>query len=208
MNFDFSEEERKFQFELESTLAGFIAEENLGEGDSGITGEIVEKCLHILAGNRYLNLGLEKSDIALGGSLNLMACMEILAAASQTLYLAVEMSTRMFGRIIRMWGTREQKAHLLPLLKAGEILGAVALSEDAMNVHNDPLATEGIEKGDDIQVSGDKSFVVNGPVADWIAVVGRIHDQDAVFLVERGSQGLLVHEPLSTLGYENVAISG
>jgi alkylation response protein AidB-like acyl-CoA dehydrogenase len=208
MNFDFSEEERKFQFELENTLAGFIAEENLGEGDSGITGEIVEKCLHILAGNGYLNLGLEKSDIALGDSLNLMACMEILAAASQTLYLAVEMSTRMFGRIIRMWGTREQKAHLLPLLKAGEILGAVALSEDAMNVHNDPLATEGIEKGDDIQVSGDKSFVVNGPVADWIAVVGRIHDQDAVFLVERGSQGLLVHEPLSTLGYENVAISG
>ncbi len=208
MNFDFSEEEQKYHLELESTLAGFIAEENLGEGDSGITGEIVEKCLHILAGNGYLKLELEKSDTAPGGSLNLMACMEILASASQTLYLAVEMSTRMFGRIIRMWGTREQKAHLLPLLTAGEILGAVALSEDAMNVHNDPLATEGIEKGDDIQVSGDKSFVVNGPVADWIAVVGRIHDQDAIFLVERDSQGLLVHEPLSTLGYENVAISG
>ena len=68
MNFDFSEEERKYHLELESTLAGFIAEENLGEGDSGITGEIAEKCLHVLAGNRYLNLGLEKSDIALGGS--------------------------------------------------------------------------------------------------------------------------------------------
>ena len=94
MNFDFSEEERKYHLELESTLAGFIAEENLGEGDSGITGEIVEKCLHVLAGNGYLNLGLEKSDTALGGSLNLMACMEILASASQTLYLAVEIVER------------------------------------------------------------------------------------------------------------------
>ena len=72
---------------------------------------------------------------------------------------------------------------LLPLLKTGQILGAVALSEDTMNVHNDPLETEGIEKGDDIRISGVKNFVVNGPVADWIAVVGRMHDKDVIFLM-------------------------
>jgi alkylation response protein AidB-like acyl-CoA dehydrogenase len=208
MNFDFCEEERRFHVELESTLAGFVAEENLGDGGAGITTEIARKGLHILSGKGYLNLGLKKSEAAQGGSLMLMACMEILAAASQSLYLTTEMSTRMFGRIIHAWGTREQKRQLLPLLQNGEILGAVALSEDALNVHNDPLKTEGIEKGDDIQLSGVKNFVVNGPVADWIAVVGRMHDQEAIFLVERGSQGLLVHEPLSTLGYEDVAISG
>ncbi len=208
MNFDFSEEERNFHLELESTLAGFIAQESLGEGDSGINGEVVRKCLRLLAGNGYLNLGLENSAAAQGGSLNLMACMEVLAAASQSLYLAVEMSTRMFGRIIRVWGTREQKTQLLPLLEAGEILGAVALSEAAMNVHNDPLETEGVEKGHNIQVSGVKNFVVNGPAANWIAVVGKMQEQLAVFLVERGSQGLQVHEPIATLGYENVAISG
>ncbi len=208
MNFDFSEEERKFHLELDSTLAGFIAQENLGEGDSGISGEIVRKCLRMLSENGYLSLGLENPDAVQGGTLNLMACMEILAAVSQSLYLATEMSTRMFGRIIHTWGTREQKMHLLPLLKTGEILGAVALSEDAMNVHNDPLETEGVEKGDDIRISGVKNFVVNGPVADWIAVVGRMHDQEVIFLVEKGSQGLLVHKPLSTLGYEDVAISG
>jgi alkylation response protein AidB-like acyl-CoA dehydrogenase len=208
MNFDFSEEERRFHLELENTLAGFVAEENLSQGTSGITVEIVRKCLHILSVNGYLNLGLEEPDAAQGGSLNLIACMEILATASQSLYLATEMSTRMFGRIIHTWGTREQKMQLLPLLKTGEILGAVALSEETMNVHNDPLATEGIEKGEDVQVSGIKNFVVNGPVADWIAVVGRMRDQEAIFLVERGSPGLLIHEPLSTLGYEDIPISG
>jgi len=207
MNFDFSEEERQFHLELESSLARFVTEENLGGGDSGITGAIIQKGLQILANKGYLSLGLETSETSPGGSLNLMTGMEILAAVSQSLYLSVEMSTRMLGRLIFTWGTREQKTRLLPGLKAGQILGAVALSEDAMNVHNEPLKTEGIEKGDDIQVSGVKSFVVNGPVADWIAVVGRMYDQDAIFLVERGSQGLLVDEPLSTLGYEDVAIS-
>ena len=208
MNFDFSEEERKFHLELGSTLAGFIVQENLGQGDSGISGEILRKCLHVLSDNGYLNLGLENSDPVQGGTLHLMACMEILAAASQSLYLATEMSTRMFGRIIHTWGTREQKMQLLPLLKTGKILGAVALSENSMNVYNDPLETEGIEKGDDIRISGVKNFVVNAPVADWVAVVGRMHDQEVIFLVEKGSHGLLVHKPVSTLGYEDVAISG
>ena len=162
----------------------------------------------MLAHIGYLNLGLESSGTASGETLNLMACMEILAAESQALYLTVEMSTRMFGRIIHRWGTREQKGQLLPLVKAGHLLGAVALSEEAMNVYNDPLKTEGVEVGDAIQVSGVKNFVVNGPVADWVAVVGRMHDREAIFLVERGSQGLQVRQPLATLGYENVPISG
>ncbi len=208
MNFDFSEEERKFHLMLENDLAGFVAKENLGTGDTGISGETFRKCLRMLAGNKYLNLGLEASEKAPGGSVHLSACMEILAAASQTLYLGVEMSTRLFGRIIHAWGTREQKALLMRQLMAGKILGAVALSEDAMNVHNDPLGTKGIETGGGVQVSGVKNFVINGPTADWIAVVGRMHDREAVFLVEKESQGLLTHEPLATLGYEDVPICG
>jgi alkylation response protein AidB-like acyl-CoA dehydrogenase len=207
MNFDFSAEERQFNLELENSLARFLSEENLGDGDSGITEATIQKCLRMLAKIGYLNLGLETSEASPGESLKRMTGMEILAAVSQSLYLSVEMSTRMLGRLIHTWGTREQKTQLLTRLKAGQMFGAVALSEDAMNVHNERLKTEGVEKGDDIQVSGFKNFVVNGPLADWIAVVGRMHDQEAIFLVERGSPGLRVGEPLSTLGYEDVAIS-
>jgi alkylation response protein AidB-like acyl-CoA dehydrogenase len=143
-----------------------------------------------------------------GDSLHLLAGQEILAVFSQSLYLTVEMSVRMFGSMVRLWGTPEQQAQLLPELQSGKILGAVALSEDALNVINDPLKTEGIRKDKIIRVSGKKSYVVNAPWADWIAVVGRMQDQTAIFLVDKHTNGLQIEVPLKPLGYEAAAIAG
>ncbi len=208
MNFDFSESEWKFQRELTQALAGLETPEKMHAESHAGGPEWISRFQQILADVGYLNLGFKISGRKTGDSLHLMASQEILAAFSQSLYLTVEMSTRMFGSVVQFWGTPAQQAQLLPDLQTGKILGAVALSEDAMNVNNDPLKTEGIEHDNGIQVSGKKTFVVNAPWANWFAVVGRMQDRRAIFLVEKNTKGLTIDTPLKTMGYEAAAIAG
>jgi len=208
MDFDFSEREQKFYRKMTQALSGHEAPEKLGTDSKGAIPEWVSRFQQILAEVGYLKLGFKLPGQADGDSLHLLAGQEILAAFSQSLFLLVEMSVRMFGSIIQLWGTPEQQAHLLPDLRSGTVLGAVALSEDAMNVSNDPLKTAGIENGNSIQVSGKKNYVVNAPWADWIAVVGCMHDRSAIFLVEKNTQGLQIDAPQKTMGYRAAAIAG
>ncbi len=84
----------------------------------------------------------------------------------------------------------------------------MALSEDGMNVTNDPFTSEGIDHGSGILLSGKKSYVVNAPWADWFAVVGRMQDQTAIFLVDKNTKGLTIGTPLKTMGYEAAGIAG
>ena len=208
MNFDFSEGELKFHQALAQALEGKETPESQSEAENKVLPDWVGSYHRILADVGYLELGFKVPEQENGNSLHLLACQEILAAFSQSLYLTVEMSVRMFGSIIRFWGTKEQQSQLLPDLNSGKIFGAVALSEDAMNVTNGPLKTEGFERNDRIQVAGKKTYVVNAPWADWIAVVGRMQDQTAVFLLEKNTPGLTIDTPLITLGYETAAIAG
>ncbi len=208
MNFDFSESEQKFHQELAQALVALEPPERLQVGSKAAIPEWISRFQKLLAELGYFDLGFKMPGQEAGDSLHLMASQDILAAFSQSLYLTVEMSARMFGRIVQFWGTPEQQAQLLPKLKSGNILGAVALSEDAMNVTNDPLKTEGIEQDTVIQVSGKKSYVVNAPWADWVAVVGCMHDQTAIFLVDKHNKGLQIDAPLNPMGFEAAAIAG
>jgi len=208
MNFDFSEAEKQFHSALESTIAEVMDRKQQKTGDLAHHQNFFRNCQNVLAGIGYLDLGLRSSANSPGSTLHLMACQERLAAASPAVYLTVEMSSRMFGRILHRWGTQAQKDMLLSALTSGALLGAVAISENAMNVTNDPLTTVGIEKDNHIQLSGIKNYVINGPVANWIAVVGQLQDRPAVFLVDTHASGIVVHETLSTMGYEDVAIAG
>ena len=85
----------------------------------------------------------------------------------------------------------------------------MALSEHRMNIENDPFQTTGIPIGDGFSVTGSKGHVVNGPMADWIAVAGKIHgrEEPVFFLIETDRKGLFVGNRRITLGYEGVPVS-
>ncbi|MBI5590494.1 MAG: acyl-CoA dehydrogenase family protein [Deltaproteobacteria bacterium] len=201
MDFDFSFAEQTLFKDIQDRIKGYIEGKNLEIQDSCK----VEDALAILGKTPYLKLGLDTPD-GFGGT-SLMGAMETLAALSPSLYLSVEMSTRLFGSLVAMWGSDEQKKQWLAPLMKGQFLGAVALSEDALNVDNDPLKTIGVQNGDFLNITGDKTYVVNGPVADRIAVAGLMNGRLALFIIEHGTDGLVAGEPFSTLGYEGVAIS-
>jgi alkylation response protein AidB-like acyl-CoA dehydrogenase len=201
MNFDFSLAEQAFFKDIQDRIKAYADGKNLETQDF----PQVKDALAILGKTPYLKLGLETPE-GFGG-ISLMGAMETLAALSPSLYLSIEMSTRFFGGIVATWGNDRQKAQWLAPLMMGKLLGAVALSEDSLNVDYDPLKTTGTRDGDFLNITGEKTFVVNGPVADRIAVAGQMNGRLALFIVEKGASGLCSGDPFSTLGYEGTAIS-
>jgi alkylation response protein AidB-like acyl-CoA dehydrogenase len=114
---------------------------------------------------------------------------------------------RLFGRLIASFGTPEQRNEILPPMKEGQRIGAVALSETGTSIENPPLNTTALSREGGFQLDGAKGHVVNAPIADWIAVAGNLEEDIVLFLIEKGAEGLAVDERLSTLGYHGVTIS-
>lgn len=151
----------------------------------------------------YLSIGLEEGK----NSKELLAAREVLAGLRPSLFLAVEVSTRVFGRLLAIYGTPDQKTELLPALREGRIIGAVGLTEEGMSLKGNPLETQATRDGEGFRVNGTKGHVVNGPAADWMAVAGRLYAGIAFFLLSNPSEGLLCEDRIPTFGYEDVAVS-
>ena len=205
MNFDFGETEKaicekiKGLFDADSMAA--LA--NLENGDVNDIRDATMKWLMVLGQTGYLTPGLDDGKNNVG----LTAIQESLAAISPSLYLTVEVTARIFGRLVAVYGTPDQKDEIIPSLQEGRLIGAVAISEDAMNIENDPLNTSAVNNDEGFLVSGSKGHVVNGPIADWIAVAAKTGDGLAFFLVKKETEGLGIGQRLSMLGYDGLAIS-
>jgi len=207
MNFDFAQREQKLFKELNDIMLEMAGEKNLEEKDPDNAEKSLRESLSRLAETSYLKLGIVL-DENIPGLCGMMGAMEIVSSFSQSLYLSVEMSTRLFGRIVSTFGNKEQKKKwLLPVLY-GKKLGAVALSEKSMNIDNDPMTTSGVRENGFIKISGAKNYVINGPIADFTAVAGIIENKPAIFVIEKGAKGLITGKQLATMGYDGLPISG
>lgn len=205
MNFDIGEKERIISERIRGLFDpdSMAAISRLEKGDLRDLRQVLLHWMGRLSQTGYLSLGLDEGK----NSVALVACRESLAEISPSLFLAVEASIRVFGRIISVYAAPEQKADILPALQEGRIIGAVGLSEQGMNIEGNPINTSGTPGGDGFRLSGSKCHVVNAPIADIIAVAGRVKDRLAFFLVEKGNQGLLAGPRFSLLGYGGAAVS-
>jgi len=93
-----------------------------------------------------------------------------------------------------------RRANSLMILKKGRLIGAVALSEGGMNIENDPLRTDGERVGESFFVNGEKNHVVNAPIADWIAVAGKVEENIVFFVIKKDTEGLSIGQRISTMG--------
>jgi alkylation response protein AidB-like acyl-CoA dehydrogenase len=207
MNFDFTEKEQKLFKELQDIMTGLAGEAKLEEKDPGRSEMLVRKALNRLAKTAYLKLGTIKDEDA-GGLCAMMGAMETVSSYSQSLFLSIEMSARLFGRIISAFGTGEQKKRWLSPVLSGEAVGSVALSEKAMNIDNEPMTAAGVRENGFVRINAEKSYVINGPVADFTAVVGIMDNKSAIFIVEKGAGGLIPGKRLDMVGFDGAAVSG
>lgn len=202
MNFDFPENQQTFRAKLKELLDPAEHAPSAGldaEGSRTALAAAMKK----LAEAGYLSPGLRSGK----NSPHLLAVQEVLAATAPSLFLSAEASTRVFGRLVAVYGKDDQKNEILPALTEGRLIGAVGLTEGGMNLAGNPLQTRGARQGEGYRVSGNKGHVVNAPVADLIALAGECDDGPAFFLIPNPANGLLIGERLQTLGYDGTVIS-
>ncbi|WP_322867180.1 acyl-CoA dehydrogenase family protein [Aquicoccus sp. G2-2] len=74
---------------------------------------------------------------------------------------------------ISLFGTDAQKRQWLPMTRAGKALSAFALSEPASGSDVANMTLEAVRDGDDYVLSGEKTWISNGGIADVYTVFAR-----------------------------------
>lgn len=128
------------------------------------------------------------------------------ARFSPSMALAIETSCRLYGWLIACYGNEaQQERHLAPLHQ-GDLIGTVAVSE-SLSHFPEGLRTQGRKKNGAFLLRGRKTLVVNAPLADRLAVYGKIEEQTAFFLLPRHLPGLEYEGPLNTLGFDHLFLA-
>ncbi len=140
--------------------------------DQGYTGIIFEE--------EYGGVGLGKVELIL-----------LMEEAGRALLPGPFFSTIVLaGSVIDALGTAEQKKkHLAPICR-GEARASVAVLEDTASWDLNDIRMAAVGG----QLSGEKRFVSDAAVADWILVLAR----NGVFVVEKGSPGLTI-SPMASM---------
>lgn len=110
------------------------------------------------------------------------------------------------GVPVSRFGTLEQKARFLPRVCDGESLCAHAITEPESGSDAFSMRTCAVPRDDNYVLNGSKTFISNGPIAD-LFVVYAMTDRSrgalggaTAFLVERGTPGFKVGEPIRKMG--------
>src|SRR5262249_31221792 len=90
---------------------------------------------------------------------------------------------------ILTFGSAEQKARWLPKLQSGEAIGCFGLTEPQFGSNPAGMLTKARQQGSQWLISGEKTWITNGSVADVAVVWARTDQGIQGFLVERGAAG-------------------
>jgi hypothetical protein len=110
--------------------------------------------------------------------------------------------------VVPLWqfGSEEQKRRYLPGLCGGTLIGVHAMTEPESGSDAFALRTRGVRDGDGFRITGTKTFISNGPVADLVIVFAATdpakgyHGGVTAFLVERGAPGFEVTQRFEKMG--------
>jgi len=119
-----------------------------------------------------------------------------------------------FGINAQMWsvqrpiikfGSQAQKKNYLPKLICGDFIGAHGMSEPSSGSDSYSLLTRAEKKGDAYVLNGSKTLISNAPVADLFLIFATVDKSRGfmgvtVFLIEKGTPGLSVTEPMKKMG--------
>ncbi|HZQ28054.1 MAG TPA: acyl-CoA dehydrogenase family protein [Acidimicrobiales bacterium] len=110
--------------------------------------------------------------------------------------------------LLKLHGTDEQKARLLPRMAAGEVRGALSLSEPDAGSDTNALRCKATPDGDEYIIDGTKMWVTNGERSGVVALAARTPEGITCFMVEKEPgpryQGITVSKQIGKLGYKGV----
>ncbi len=138
----------------------------------------------------------------------------------RTLTCSPMLSTAILGATAIAHGaTLELQSELLPKIASGDLVLALASDERSRHAPSH-IATRAVAAGNGFSISGAKSFVLDGHIADKLIVVARTHGADTdtngitLFLLDRNIAGITVQRTImadsrnaAELTLENVVAS-
>lgn len=106
---------------------------------------------------------------------------------------------------IERFGTAEQQQRFLPGMCDGSIIGVQAMTEPEAGSDAFSLRTLARDDGDDVVLTGSKTFITNAPIADVLVVFATTDPAKgwaglSAYLVERDTPGLSVGAPMEKMG--------
>ncbi|MGB3030816.1 MAG: acyl-CoA dehydrogenase family protein [Candidatus Microthrix parvicella] len=103
------------------------------------------------------------------------------------------------------YASEDLKATWLPKMASGEAIGAIAMTEPGTGSDLQGIRTTAVRDGDEFVISGAKTFISNGYLADFVLVVARTDPEGggqgfSMFLVETDREGFSRGKNLKKLG--------
>ncbi|PHM46212.1 putative acyl-CoA dehydrogenase [Xenorhabdus mauleonii] len=163
--------------------------------------------VHKLAQNGWLG-GLARSengglgfDATTFGLLNMA-----IGAGSGSLTGLLNVHSMML-KTIEEWGTQDQKQRFLASLVRGEIIGAFAQTEVSAGGDSKNLSTQFTDSGDELSVTGQKSWITFAQIADLFLVFGKYQGLDTAVLVPKDTPGLTITAKKNMLGFKSAYLA-
>jgi len=148
-----------------------------------------------------------------GSLLTCTLAWEELARACASTFLSCGVGSLLSGMSLHLFGTEDQKQNYLAKLIKGQRIGAFALSEPHCGSDTAALKTAARKEEGRYIIDGEKAFVTNGPVADFV-VVFAVTDPSAApgqrmsaFIVEKDLAGFSAGPSLEKLGARGCPVS-
>ena len=154
----------------------------------------------------YLGLGFPEEAGGSGGSkLDYAILCEELAHGSGGIALGIYVHMALACAALDTFGSPALREKWLPDALAGEKIGGWAFAEPGAGSDAGSIATRAIADGDSYRIDGSKTFITNGPIADFLVVVASTTPERrlkglSLFLVECDRPGFHVESSLSKLG--------
>ena len=147
-----------------------------------------------MAGLGFLGANLEGYGCAGMSSVEYGLIMQELERGDSGLRSFVSVQGALVMYPILTFGSEEQKQNWLPRLQSGAAIGCFGLTEPGFGSNPAGMLTRAKRDGGDWVLSGEKTWITNGSVADVAVVWARTEDGIRGFLVERGTHGFTASE--------------
>ena len=193
--------------QLREPAKQFIAREVAPNAQKWEQAGIVDRSAYVAAG-RYGLIGFNMPEEYGGGGsddfrFNAVVVEELAKFGFLTPALSVH--NDIVGPYLKELATPEQRERWLPGYAAGELIGAIAMSEPGAGSDLAGIRTTAIRAGEDWILNGAKTFISAGINSDLVIVVARTdphagHKGFSLFVVERGMPGFERGRKLDKMG--------
>lgn len=114
-----------------------------------------------------------------------------LGTASCDTGLMLAINAHVWGSVfpVLLYGSDTQKDKFLPPLLSGQWLGGQAITEPSCGSDVQAMITQAALSDDTYVLNGEKCYITNAPVADWLVVYAKLAGKICAFLVSRNDDG-------------------